>query len=94
MPVIQLLTLSWATGLSSRGAAQTVVATVALCNTSLRTCSRSGQGGSKMRFACFLDSLVLALLLVGSTAAGRKLNMHRDAQQAAEMTEYLRVLQS
>ena len=62
----------------------------------------SRQSVSKMRFACFLRSLVLALLLVGSTAAGPEVDYaslraavaQAYAQQAAEMTESLGVLQS
>ena len=63
---------------------------------------QSRQRVSKMRFACFLHSLVLALLLVGSAAAGpevdyaslRAVVAQAYAQQAAEMTESLGVLQS
>ena len=62
----------------------------------------SRQRVSKMRFACFLRSLALALLLVGSTAAGPEVDYaslraavaQAYAQQAAEMTESLGVLQS
>ena len=57
---------------------------------------------SRMRFACLLHSLVLALLLAGSAAAGpevdyaslRAVVAQAYAQQAAEMSESLSVLQS
>ena len=55
-----------------------------------------------MRLACFLRSFVLVPLLVGSTAAGPEVDYaslraavaQAYAQQAAEMTESLGVLQS